>query len=456
MYLQDVDDVYDLAVVERTSRTARCGTRRSSSSRATRSSWRTSSCTAALFESALAEGWRAAGGRRAGGRACRPTTGRSRARTRSTCSTRAARSRSASAPGMILRIRKLACAIAKAYVESLGGRAEPTRGRAWLSSCSRSASRRCRRPGCRGWPSSCASASRTPPARELLEREGRSRSPGRRGGWCCAAELPARQADREEPVWGPALKVAKDAAGAWTAAAQGFAKKNGVAVDALAAEAEGPGEARRAQPALRQEGRRPRDGRASCPALIVAAAARAGVPQADELGRLARRRQGRLPVRPPDPLAGRAASTAQVVPFTIHALEAGAKGARDRGERRATRAATASCRGTRPRSDRASARSASCSERLRERFVLLDPARRERPRSTRSCAPPRAAARRDDHGLRDEWRDLVEYPTVRRRARMPAGVPRPAARGARDGAGAPPEVRAAARRGGPDRRASRR
>jgi glycyl-tRNA synthetase beta chain len=47
------------------------------------------------------------------------------------------------------------------------------------------------------------------------------------------ADLPARQADREEPVWGPALKVAKDASGAWTAAAQGFAKKNGVAVEAL-------------------------------------------------------------------------------------------------------------------------------------------------------------------------------------------------------------------------------
>ena len=38
------------------------------------------------------------------------------------------------------------------------------------------------------------------------------------------AELDARQSDREEPVWGPALKVAKDASGAWTAAAQGFAK----------------------------------------------------------------------------------------------------------------------------------------------------------------------------------------------------------------------------------------
>jgi len=43
----------------------------------------------------------------------------------------------------------------------------------------------------------------------------------------------ARQADREETVWGPSLKVARDAAGAWTGAANGFAKKSGVPVDQL-------------------------------------------------------------------------------------------------------------------------------------------------------------------------------------------------------------------------------
>lgn len=36
-----------------------------------------------------------------------------------------------------------------------------------------------------------------------------------------------RQADREEMVFGPALKAARDAAGAWTGAAQGFSKKVG-------------------------------------------------------------------------------------------------------------------------------------------------------------------------------------------------------------------------------------
>jgi glycyl-tRNA synthetase beta chain len=42
------------------------------------------------------------------------------------------------------------------------------------------------------------------------------------------AEVFSGQADREEKVWGPSLKVARDASGAWTGAAQGFAKKNGV------------------------------------------------------------------------------------------------------------------------------------------------------------------------------------------------------------------------------------
>jgi glycyl-tRNA synthetase beta chain len=47
------------------------------------------------------------------------------------------------------------------------------------------------------------------------------------------ATVGARQADREERLWGPSVKVARDAAGAWTGAAQGFAKKSGVRPDDL-------------------------------------------------------------------------------------------------------------------------------------------------------------------------------------------------------------------------------
>src|SRR4029450_426215 len=43
----------------------------------------------------------------------------------------------------------------------------------------------------------------------------------------------ARQLDREEPVWGPSLKVVKDPSGAWTGGAHGFAKKKGGSLDAL-------------------------------------------------------------------------------------------------------------------------------------------------------------------------------------------------------------------------------
>ncbi|HET6897904.1 MAG TPA: glycine--tRNA ligase subunit beta, partial [Vicinamibacteria bacterium] len=46
-------------------------------------------------------------------------------------------------------------------------------------------------------------------------------------------QIEARQPDREDRVWGPSLKIARDAAGAWTGAATGFAKKSGVSVDQL-------------------------------------------------------------------------------------------------------------------------------------------------------------------------------------------------------------------------------
>lgn len=47
------------------------------------------------------------------------------------------------------------------------------------------------------------------------------------------ADLLHRQADREEQVFGPALKAAQDASGHWTRAAEGFAKKCGVALENL-------------------------------------------------------------------------------------------------------------------------------------------------------------------------------------------------------------------------------
>ncbi len=48
------------------------------------------------------------------------------------------------------------------------------------------------------------------------------------------AKLDEAQADRVEQITGPPLKIARDADGAWTPAAIGFARKNGVSADSLA------------------------------------------------------------------------------------------------------------------------------------------------------------------------------------------------------------------------------
>src|SRR5262245_22981578 len=55
------------------------------------------------------------------------------------------------------------------------------------------------------------------------------------------AEVRSRQEDRKEEVWGPSLKIAKDGEGNWTKAAEGFARKNGVSVEALATAAKAAG-----------------------------------------------------------------------------------------------------------------------------------------------------------------------------------------------------------------------
>ena len=55
------------------------------------------------------------------------------------------------------------------------------------------------------------------------------------------AEVNERQEDRTVVEWGPAAKIAKDAAGNWSKAAEGFAKKQGVGTDALRLAPKGEG-----------------------------------------------------------------------------------------------------------------------------------------------------------------------------------------------------------------------
>jgi glycyl-tRNA synthetase beta chain len=66
---------------------------------------------------------------------------------------------------------------------------------------------------------------------------------------------PLRQADRDEVIWGPPEKVAFDANGAPTKAAEGFAKKQGLELDAFSLEDKGDGKGRYMKAVVHREGR---------------------------------------------------------------------------------------------------------------------------------------------------------------------------------------------------------
>ncbi|HKC12496.1 MAG TPA: glycine--tRNA ligase subunit beta [Vicinamibacteria bacterium] len=223
------------------------------------------------------------------------------------------------------------------------------------------------------------------------------------------AEVSGRQPDREEPVWGPSLKVAKDAAGEWTNAARGFAKKNGVAVEDLrqgAKESGAPTEvyllfvkrvAGRAAPEV-------------LTSLVSAVLRSLTFPKRMSWDAWLEDGKGAFPFgRPIRWLL--ALLEGQVVPLAIYG-----RGGREMGpavvesgrltfgHRFLPRGA-----GGRPQEVRGFA---DLKEALRRSFVLLDPGEREtriREGLTAVGGPDPIA---DDHGLRQEWRDLVEYPTV--------------------------------------------
>ncbi len=220
------------------------------------------------------------------------------------------------------------------------------------------------------------------------------------------AEVPAGQPDREEPVWGPALKVAKDPAGKWTAAALGFAKKNAVAVEDLAEGVRDP-----AKPGERNLLHvRKVAGRATAevlPGLLAGVLRALAFPKRMSWDAWLEDGKGAFPFGRPIRWLLLLLDGA-VVPFAIYALRDGAKapaivesGRETRGHRFLPKAL-----GGRP----VEVRSFAELERvLRERFVLLAPGERT-ARIDRGLAA--AGGSFDDHGLREEWRDLVEYPTV--------------------------------------------
>jgi glycyl-tRNA synthetase beta chain len=234
------------------------------------------------------------------------------------------------------------------------------------------------------------------------------------------ADLPARQPDREEQIWGPSLKTAKDAAGKWTKAAEGFAKKNKIAIDELQTAVKGSGGIATGIPAAGQT--QPSEqyvlhvrsvaGRAALDVLphVIGQALRAlAFPKRMSWDAWLDDGRGAFPFgRPIRWLV--ALLDGRVVPFAIHALAAGAKGpvivesgAATRGHRFLPRG-----RGGEPVTVGSFAELCG---RLRERFVILDPAERL-ARIDAGLTAVAAGQAISDHGLRTEWRDLVEYPTV--------------------------------------------
>ena len=220
-------------------------------------------------------------------------------------------------------------------------------------------------------------------------------------------QIDVRQPDREDKVWGPSLKVARDATGAWTGAATGFAKKSGVAVDQLQQGPKDPG-----APAelhlfhvKRTAGR---DAREVLPGVVTALLRGLAFPKRMSWDAWLEDGKGTFPFgRPVRWLV--ALLDAQVVPLTIFESQAGAKG-------RAIVESGMETRGHRflpPARANSKVKVSGWPEyqaQLREHCVIVDPD--ERDRVIRERLGPVGGGGAHDFGLLEEWKHLVEWPTV--------------------------------------------
>jgi glycyl-tRNA synthetase beta chain len=230
------------------------------------------------------------------------------------------------------------------------------------------------------------------------------------------AEIRDRQPDREELVWGPSLKVARDAVGKWTKAAEGFARKTGVEPSKLRIAMKGP------------------DGPADPPAgtdpaqqNLLFVKAIGGEPAAKVLGGVMAATlrgltfpkrmswdawlddgKGAFPFgRPIRWLV--ALLDGAVVLFQIRALVDGGAGpvvVEAGGESRGHRFLPRENPGQ-PFPVRSFA---ELKETLAVHGVRLD--REERLAAIRAALEPVAKEIRDDHGLVEDWAELVEWPSV--------------------------------------------
>jgi glycyl-tRNA synthetase beta chain len=220
-------------------------------------------------------------------------------------------------------------------------------------------------------------------------------------------QVAPRQPDREEDVWGPALRIAKDAAGNWTKAAEGFAKKSGVAVDQLEQAPKDP-----ASPSdlhlLHVKRTAGRDAREVLPAVIAGFLRGLAFPRRMSWDAWLDDGKGTFPFgRPIRWLV--VLMDGQVVPFTIHAARGAAKGA----PIVESAAVTYGHRFLPPGAAGRPIPVRSWDElrrALEEHRVIVDPAEREA--TIRKQLGPSGGPGLSDFGLLAEWKHLVEYPTV--------------------------------------------
>ena len=221
------------------------------------------------------------------------------------------------------------------------------------------------------------------------------------------AQVKARQDDRTVAEWGPAGKIAKDAAGHWSKAAEGFAKKQGVALEALSLAPKTPGASDLYVTATRAIAGRPTE---DVLADLLPAVLR-GLNFPKRMNWDAWLDDGRGGFEFGRPIQWLVALLAgEVVPLTIFDAVAGVKGAARVVSGRRSMGNRFYPRGVADRSF--PVRSfADLDSGLASRFVILDQAQRaERIRAQVVSVggdPAGAAAL-----LLHEWSDLVEYPTV--------------------------------------------
>ncbi|HXB54591.1 MAG TPA: glycine--tRNA ligase subunit beta [Vicinamibacteria bacterium] len=220
------------------------------------------------------------------------------------------------------------------------------------------------------------------------------------------SEVPARQQPRTAEIWGPSLKAAKDQSGVWTRAALGFAAKVGVPPDELKTGVKAGTEEhllfRRELPAELAE--------AVLPGVIAGTLRYLAFPKRMSWDAWLEDGKGSFPFgRPVRWLV--ALINSKVVPFTIYELVRGTRGQAIVETGNVTYGHRFLPKGAAGRPQTVGSFADLC-EALSRNFVLLDAADREAKIARELATFAVDALGSDDHDLRVEWRDLVEYPTV--------------------------------------------